>query len=169
MEVGSDAACDTTLSGINKNFSFSDILDFNKLSIEAEIPTALFFMFGGPGESEITVRESLKNIELLDKCAVFVFSGIRILPQTELHKIALRDGLIPEDDNLLKPSYYVSPHCNKEEMEAQIIESFAKRKDRIFPPEDGQARLAAMHMFGFRGLIWDMLVSFKKKNRRLEK
>jgi len=146
MEVGSDAACDQTLAGINKRFSFSDVLSFNKISVEAEIPTANFFMFGGPSETNETIKESLHNIEMLEKCAVFVFSGIRILPQTDLETIALNEGIIDKDLDLLKPYYYLSPHIDKPTMEHQILKSFSKRKDRIFPPEDGQARLAAMHM-----------------------
>ena len=73
MEVGSDAACDTTLKGINKSFLFKDVLEFNRISIKQEIPTANFFMFGGPQETEKTIAESLQNIEQLKKCAVYVF------------------------------------------------------------------------------------------------
>jgi lipid biosynthesis B12-binding/radical SAM protein len=169
MEVGSDAACDTTLKGINKSFLFEDVLEFNRQTTKHEIPAANFFMFGGPGESKKTVDESLNNIEKLEKCVVFIFSGIRILPQTGIRDIAITDGIISREDDLLKPVYYISPLIDKKEMEGSIIESFGKRKDRIFPPEKGQIRSNVMHTFGFKGLIWDMLLTNPTTERKVRR
>ncbi len=162
MEVGSDAACDKTLKGINKSFNFEDIFNFNQNCIEADIPCAHFFMFGGPEETHETVLEGLKNIERLRKCAVFVFSGIRVLPQTGIHKIALREGVLSKDNDLLKPSYYISPLVDKVWMDNTIEKAFHKRKDRFFPPEEGQMRMRALKLFGFKGLLWDMAINLKK-------
>ncbi|MDA3791856.1 MAG: lipid biosynthesis B12-binding/radical SAM protein [Desulfobacula sp.] len=165
MEVGSDAACDATLKGINKSFNFEDIFAFNENCIKADIPCAHFFMFGGPKETQATVLEGLKNIERLEKCAVFVFSGIRVLPQTGIHKIAVKEGIISDDNNLLKPCYYFSPLVDKNWMDIKIKEAFHRRKDRFFPPEDGQMRMRALKIFGFKGLLWDMAIKLKKKNQ----
>lgn len=164
MEVGSDAACNATLKGINKSFNFEDIFNFNESCVKADIPCAHFFMFGGPKETQETVLEGLKNIERLNKCAVFVFSGIRVLPQTGLHQIAVEEGIISNDNDLLKPSYYVSPLVDKDWMDITIKEAFHKRKDRFFPPEEGQMRMRALKIFGFKGLLWDMALNIKKKN-----
>ena len=43
-----------------------------------------------------------------------------------------------------------------------IADSFRGRRDRIFPPGEGQKRLAVMHRFGYRGLLWDHLIRFPK-------
>ncbi len=166
MEVGSDAACDVTLKGINKSFYFEDIFAFNEECVKAKIPCAHFFMFGGPNETEITVREGLRNIERLAKCAVFVFSGIRILPKTGLSKIAVKQGVLSCENNLLKPSYYVSPLVDKNWMDIKIKEAFHRKKDRIFPPEEGLMRMRALKVFGFKGLLWDMLIKHKKTQSR---
>jgi lipid biosynthesis B12-binding/radical SAM protein len=163
MEVGSDAACDATLRGINKSFNFENIFAFNESCIKADIPCAHFFMFGGPKETQETVLEGLKNIERLEKCAVFVFSGIRVLPQTDLHRIAVREGILSKDNNLLKPCYYVSPLVAKDWMDLTIKEVFHRRKDRFFPPEEGMMRMRALKVFGFKGLLWDMAINYKKK------
>jgi len=162
MEIGSDAACDVTLKGINKSFTFENIFTFNESCIKAEIPCAHFFMFGGPKETQATVIEGLKNIKRLEKCAVFVFSGIRILPKTGLHKIAVEEGIISSNNDLLKPCYYVSPLVDKNWMDIKIKEAFHKKKDRIFPPEEGLMRMRALKVFGFKGLLWDMLINHKK-------
>ena len=162
MEIGSDAACDVTLKGINKSFTFEDIFTFNESCIKAKIPCAHFFMFGGPKETQATVIEGLKNIKRLEKCVVFVFSGIRILPKTGLHKIAVEEGIISSNNDLLKPCYYVSPLVDKNWMDIKIKEDFHKKKDRIFPPEEGLMRMRALKVFGFKGLLWDMLINHKK-------
>ncbi|MBU8911979.1 MAG: cobalamin-dependent protein [Desulfobacterales bacterium] len=162
MEVGSDAACDVSLKGINKSFAFEDIFTFNESCIKAKIFCAHFFMFGGPKETKMTVIEGLKNIERLKKCAVFVFSGIRILPRTGLHKIAVEEGIISSNNDLLKPCYYISPLVDKNWMDIKIKEAFHKKKDRVFPMEEGLMRMRALKIFGFKGLLWDRLINHKK-------
>ncbi len=163
MELGTDAACDTTLRGINKGFSFAEVIRVNQACLEAEIPCAHFCMFGGPGETQATVAEGLSNIEKLGKAVVFAFSGIRILAGTELHSQAIDDGLIAADAPLLKPVYYFSPQVDAEVMNSMLLNSFQGRRDRIFPPSVGQEKLAVMQRFGFRGLLWDKLISFPQK------
>ncbi len=169
MEVGSDAACDITLKGINKNFLFEDVLAFNEACSKAAIPCAHFFMFGGPGETPATIVQSLKNIEQLKKSVVFVFSGIRILPRTGIADIAKEQGILDKNDPLLKPRYYVSPLVDKKKMDANITAAFHKQKGRFFPPEKGEMRMKALQVFGFKGLLWDMILNTsprrKKKSR----
>lgn len=163
MEVGSDAACDTTLKGLNKSFDFEDVVHFNEGCRKADIPCAHFFIFGGPEETKETVLEGLNNIERLKKCAVFVFSGIRVLPQTRLHEIAVNQGLISRSNPLVKPAFYMSPLVDKNWMDETIKEAFHRKKDRFFPPEDGQMRMRALKVFGFKGLLWDMAITYKKR------
>ena len=160
MEVGTDAASDTTLAGLNKQFTFEDVVKFNRLCIKAEIPCAHFFIFGGPRETMDTISEGLENIDRLEQCVIFAFSGIRILPNTELHAFSLREGLLAENDSLLKPVYYFSPNIDSEVMNATISAAFRGHRNRIFPPSEGQIRMATMNRFGFRGLLWDKLIAF---------
>ena len=163
MEIGSDAACDTTLKGINKSFDFESVVALNESCVKEEIACAHFFMFGVPGETYDTLKESFKNIEKLKKCAVFAFSGIRILPGTQLQNIAIDENIISKEDTLLMPAYYISPHVEKEKMEEEIKAAFKKHKSWLFPPIEGQMRMKALQAFGFKGLLWDMLINFSKK------
>jgi lipid biosynthesis B12-binding/radical SAM protein len=163
MEVGTDAASDKALAGINKQFTFEDVIKFNQDCIQAEIPTAHFIIFGGPDETDATVAEGLKNISKLQKCVVFAFSGIRIYPNTALYDRALQEGILDEKDSLLKPIYYFSPDLAPETMNNAIETAFRGRRELIFPPSEGLIRLATMNRFGFRGLLWDQLISFKNK------
>ncbi len=97
---------------------------------------------------------------------VFAFSGIRLLSKSPLHAQAIREGLVSADQSLLQPVYYYSPNVDRESMNAAIEESFRGRRDRIFPPSEGQKRMAVMHNFGYRGLLWDKLISFGPTRRR---
>lgn len=160
MELGTDAASDTTLQELGKGFTFADVLAVNRAAVAERIPCAHFIMFGGPGETEATVREGLANLEQLEHCMVFPFSGIRILPGTALRERAILDGVLDKDHDLLRPVYYFSPQIAPQVLNAMLEKAFRGRRDRIFPPPEGQKRMAVMHRFGYRGLLWDTLIRF---------
>ncbi|UFS69370.1 lipid biosynthesis B12-binding/radical SAM protein [Geomonas sp. RF6] len=160
VELGTDAACDTTLEGLEKGFTFADALEVNRACVAERLPCAHFVMFGGPGETPETVAEGVANLELLEHTVVCAFSGIRVLPGTKLLDRAVREGVLPEGGSLLEPAYYLSPGVDGAVMNETITEAFRGRRDRIFPPEEGQKRLSIMHRFGYRGLLWDTLIKF---------
>ena len=165
MEVGTDAACDATLAGLNKEFTFADVIEFNRACVKEEIPTAHFVIFGGPDETMATVKEGLKNIQRLERCVVFAFGGIRIHPATLIHARAMQEGVLNPKDALLKPVYYFSPNIDQAIMNEHIASAFHGRRDRIFPPTEGLIRMATMNRFGYRGLLWDQLISFEKDQK----
>jgi lipid biosynthesis B12-binding/radical SAM protein len=161
-ELGTDAACDATLRGLGKGFTFDEALEVHHAFVAERIPCAHFVMFGGPGETEDTVTEGLANIEKIEHAVVFVFSGISILPGTALFDRAVREGFIPGAAALSSPAYYLSPSVDAAAMNARILASFRGRRDRVFPPTEGQERRAVMTRFGYRGLLWDTLIQFPK-------
>ena len=163
LEVGTDAASDTTLRSLGKGFRFADALATNRACVAERLPCAHFVMFGGPGETMETVAEGLKNLDQLEHTVVFAFSGIRILPGTPLLERAIRDGVLAEGAGLREPAYYLSPEVDVEVMNDMISASFRNRRDRIFPPAEGQKRLEIMQRFGYRGLLWDTLIKFPEE------
>ncbi len=160
VELGSDAASDAALLGLNKGFTFDDIYAFNDAAVEARVPCAHYVMFGGPGETRESIDEGLHNLNLLKNCMVMAFSGIRILPGTTLHVRAIEEGIIAKGTPLLKPSYYFSPGIDRERMNDTIKNAFEGRMDRIFPPSEGARLMKKMNSLGYRGLLWDRLVNF---------
>ena len=153
IELGADAATDTTLVELNKGFHFEEVLTFNEMCLQEQVPCFHYVMFGCPGETDLTVNEALQNIELLKSSFVMAFSGIRILPGTVLHERSIQDGVLARNDSLLRPLYYFSPCVDGESMNETIKKAFAGRKDRIFPPSEGYIRLRALTLFGFRGFF----------------
>jgi len=163
VELGTDAASDTTLASLGKGFTFADALATNRACVAERLPCAHFVMFGGPGETMETFQEGLENLEQLEHTVVFAFSGIRVLPGTPLLARAIRDGLLTKDSPLRDPVYYLSPGIDAQLMNDTLTEAFRNRRDRVFPPAEVQKRLAIMYRFGYRGLLWDTLIKFPKR------
>lgn len=163
IELGTDAATDTTLAGINKKFSFVDVLEIHERVINEEIPCAHFIMFGGPGEDEKTLQQGLKNIDKLAKSVVFAFVGIRILPGTLIFDRAVQDGLIKTDQSLLKPIFYFSPHVSQERIEEQIKQSFSHRLDRIYPCSELEELIAMLHKMEHIGPLWNLILGGQRR------
>lgn len=160
VEMGTDASSDTTLAGMGKPFRWPDVRHANDILVEARIACAHFIIFGGPDETESTVREGLDNIAQLDRCVVFGFSGIRIYPGTPLLERAISEGVIDSSTSLFKPVYYSSPKLDKSGMEKLLTESWSGRSDRVFPPEQGSRIVAKLRGFGWKGLLWDRMIRF---------
>ncbi len=160
-EIGSDAPSDATLRGIGKDFTFRDVDRCNSLFLEQGVATAHYFMFGCPGETPETVLEGIANIKGLERTSIFVFMGIRILPDTGLAKIALRDGIIKPDQSLLEPVYYISPQVDRVWLEATLKEAFAKTRHIVFPPDAIEEKLHVLFKLGYTGSLWDLLAKRK--------
>jgi radical SAM superfamily enzyme YgiQ (UPF0313 family) len=165
-EIGADAATDTTLKGLGKHFRFADIAAANDIFVRNSIATAQYYMFGGPGETEETVREGIRNILSLPKTVSFVFMGIRILPGTALEKIALAEGVLKTGDSLLEPVYYISPSIDRKWLEEILRESFDTARSVIFPPDKYESTLQFLHKLGYAGSLWEMLLDENSISRR---
>jgi lipid biosynthesis B12-binding/radical SAM protein len=160
VEAGTDAASDETLAGFNKQFIFDDVYTFNKVCVENKIPCAHYVMFGGPGETEKTLKDGFRNLEMLKDCIIFAFSGIRIFPGAILQAQAIKDGILKEGESLMKPVYYFSPAIDPALMNQSLADAFQGRRDRIFPPSQGLKMAQRMNRQGYYGLLWDRLIGF---------
>jgi radical SAM superfamily enzyme YgiQ (UPF0313 family) len=156
-EIGSDAPSDTTLRGIGKDFTFDDVNRCNSLFLSHGVATAHYFMFGCPGETPETVAEGIANLKSLQRTAIFVFMGIRILPGTGLESFALRDGLIQVGQSFLEPVYYVSPKVDRKWLEATLKDAFAKTRHIVFPPDAAEEKLHVLFKLGYTGSLWNLL------------
>ena len=65
LELGTDAATDTTLAALGKGFTFDEVISVNEAIIAEDLPCAHFLMFGGPGETPETVQQGLNNLDKL--------------------------------------------------------------------------------------------------------
>ncbi len=158
MELGTDAASDTTLAGLHKGFTFHDVRKTNELAATQKIPCAHFVIFGGPGEDPKTVEEGIRNIDSLPRSVTFVFAGIRILPDTAVYDLALQQGVVKKADPLLEPVFYFSPELKQEQLDKRLREAWTGRFDKLYPAAAMQERIHHLHKKGHIGPMWDFLV-----------
>jgi lipid biosynthesis B12-binding/radical SAM protein len=159
LELGTDAADDTTLAALGKGFTFDEVVRSAQACADEDLSVAHYVMFGGPGETPETAARGLANLKRLPTAVVFAFVGVRIFPATRLRQRAVQEGIIAEGDSLLRSAYYVSPGVHQPDLEAAITKAFKKRRHWIFPPSDLRIRQKVMHRFGFRGILWDQLLA----------
>lgn len=158
VEIGADATSDATLKGMGKEFLFEDVIASNELFLKHNVTTAFYYMFGGPKETPKTVMEGIKNICGLRQTANFIFMGIRILPGTALANIAVREGVISPENDLLESVYYVSPELDVTWLEKILTEAFSNKVNCIFPPDSKNEKLHLLHQMGYSsGKAYKML------------
>ena len=157
VEIGTDASCDETLKGLRKPFTWAQVVATNDMLAAAGVSTAHYVMFGGPGETPETVRRGIGNLVDLKCSAAFVFMGIRILPDTALFGMAVRERIIEPDLDLLEPVYYFSPGVDREWLEGTLTGSFKSLRHIVFPPDAMDDRLQMLHRLGYTGTLWELL------------
>ncbi len=159
MEVGTDASSDATLSGLGKSFDFSAVIRFHELTVELQIPCAHFVIFGGPGETRKTLKQGCLNLRYLKGAVVFGFCGIRVIPDTRIHRIAVSEGVISEHQSLLRQVFYFSKDISKKYIEDTIKQEWSGQMDRVFPSHIMHDRIKVLHRYGHIGPAWNMLTS----------
>ena len=157
VEFGTESLCDRMLAAYRKPFRTRDIHVTHAQAIDAGLHVAHYLMPGGPGETMETLSETLDTAELLTKTVFFFFCGIRIYPQTELHTIAVREGKIDADQDLLAPLFYEPDGLSRETIEETIRARAANRAHWITGSgdKDLERTLTAMYARGFVGPLWE--------------
>jgi radical SAM superfamily enzyme YgiQ (UPF0313 family) len=107
VSLGFESGCDDILREMNKHFLSKEVREAAGMLSDHGIRTMGFLLLGGPGETRQTVEETLAFVSTLNLDAVKITIGIRIYPQTKLAKVAVQDGLIEADDDLLSPKFYM--------------------------------------------------------------
>ena len=86
-------------------------------------------------------------------------TGIRVLPGTGMVEIALRDGQIDDDDNLLYPKFYISPALGDDLIDR--IEAYARAHSNWIVPGKGIKTnvqvLQKLRERKIKGQLWRLL------------
>ncbi|MBI5678432.1 MAG: cobalamin B12-binding domain-containing protein, partial [Planctomycetes bacterium] len=107
-----ESASDVVLDRLQKGFTAKDVYHAAQVIKRHNLPCLWIFMLGGPGESEVTIKETLCFAEqyIRPKDVAFFNIGIRIYPGTELEHRARKEGVLTVSANdMLEPVFYVSP------------------------------------------------------------
>lgn len=165
IEWGSDCTTEATLAGMKKGFDWAAVEESNNLFAEAEIANGHYLIFGGPGETAETVGEGLANLARLRDSVCFAFIGIRIIPNTDIHRLAIREGVVDASWDGLEEKFYFAPGLDRLTVDALIRKSFAGDPYRIYPPTGHEKLIAALHEQGLKGPLWDHILKSKMKRR----
>ena len=159
VEFGTESLSETMLQTYRKPFRVDDVFSAHRQAQEAGLHTAHYFLLGGPGESAATVTETLGNIEKLNKAALFFFIGIRIYPRTTLYDIALTEGKITADTDMLEPVFYAADDIDRDDIEARVLARAGKRMNWIVGSGStkGAQTISKMHERGHTGPLWELI------------
>jgi radical SAM superfamily enzyme YgiQ (UPF0313 family) len=159
-EFGSESLSDSVLKSYRKPFRAENVFQTHAAAAAAGLHVAHYFLFGGPGENSDTVNETLKGVEHLEACALFMFCGMRIYPQTALDDLARKDGQIDDARDLLEPFFYRSLAIGGEEILDRVRRQANGRLNWLIGDGGEQAAriIAKLHARGHSGPLWEHLI-----------
>jgi radical SAM superfamily enzyme YgiQ (UPF0313 family) len=137
--VSAESASDRMLSRLGKGYTSEHVHRTRDATRASGMVSLWFFMLGGPGETDATVEETVSFAErLLDwkACLAIFFTGIRVLPGTEIERIAKAEGQIAEGDDLVEPRFYLSPELDERRVLQRIRQAAALRPNLVHAAEE---------------------------------
>jgi radical SAM superfamily enzyme YgiQ (UPF0313 family) len=153
MGVTAESAADQVLQGLGKGFTAAEVHRSAEVVRRHRIPCAWIFLLGGPGETQETVRETLRFAAQTARPqdVAFFNVGIRIYPGTELERTARDEGSfhMPPAE-MLRPLFYISPAVSATWIIDEIKRSMAHCMNFISVDSIGLSFLPAIHRLGYR-------------------
>lgn len=159
VEFGTESLSSSMLKTYRKPFLVDDVVKAHESAQRARLHVAHYFLFGGPGESEATVRESLGAIEGLARSVFFFFTGIRVYPGTQLYETAVMEGQITRSQDLLAPFFYKPSAIDCAAIKSMIETKAAGRKNWVTGSGGNSTSdtVSVLHRRGFVGPLWEYL------------
>lgn len=108
VALGFESGSPVLLKNMRKRFTPDDVREAAGLFKKHSIKLNGYLLLGGPGETRDTVLESLRFAASLPLDFLKLTTGIRIYPETELARIAVSEGGVASDDDLLVPRFYLA-------------------------------------------------------------
>ena len=156
-----ESASDPVLQGLKKGFTAAEVHAAAEVLKGHKLPCVWIFMLGGPGETQATVRETLRFAEntIRPQDVAFFNAGIRIYPGTGLEQIAREQGVLSlPKSGMLEPVFYVSPEVDAGWIAREVKRSMASHMNFMnadslsFPYLPQINRLG--HLLGLRNPLW---------------
>jgi radical SAM superfamily enzyme YgiQ (UPF0313 family) len=159
VEFGTESMSAVMLATYRKPFGVDEVFAAHRQAQDAGLHVAHYFLLGGPGESAATVTESLEHIERLTKTALFFFIGIRIYPHTALYDIALEEGKISPETDMLEPLFYQADAINRDAIETLVTARAGRRMNWVIGSGGAQSAATVRKLYdrGYSGPLWEFL------------
>jgi radical SAM superfamily enzyme YgiQ (UPF0313 family) len=164
-----ESASGVVLDRLGKGYSTDSVYTAAEVVRRHQLPCLWIFMLGGPGETETTLKETLRFAErhIRPGDTAFFNAGIRIYPGTELESVARRQGVLNiREDDMLRPVFYLSPDIDIQTMSTRVKASMDVNMNFIDSDSIGLSFLPALHRLGYRLGIRSPLWKYTRHIRR---
>ncbi len=177
MNFGVDSASEKMLKVLRRTFRPTDIERAVATAKRYGLEHIVELLFGAPGETLETVRETIDFVKRIDPQRVSVTVGLRIFPNTELEGMIRAEGLnedngniygqIKDNDDLIHPIFYL-PRSLGPDPQAMIAEMigddprFFGTNDELFNYNANDALVEAIAN-GERGAYWSILQRIERR------
>ncbi|NFA43479.1 radical SAM protein [Clostridium botulinum] len=128
-QFGIDTASDKLLKLWRKGFTSKDIINAGEICVKENLNCSFSLIVGGWGEDEETLKESLNILSSAKAKFIWGALGVRVQLRTGLYKILLEKKIIKENDDLLKPQFYLSPQIK--DKYSEIVQAFENENPQI--------------------------------------
>lgn len=153
MGLTVESASDRVLEQLRKGFTSREVNHAADVVQRHNLPCAWIFLLGGPGETEDTVRETLRFAEtrIRSRDVVFFNIGVRIYPGTALESIARGQGVLSAPaEEMLRPVFYVSPEIDAPWAVNEVRRAMDRNMHFINTDSIGLSILPTVHRIGAR-------------------
>ncbi len=155
VEFGTDTLSPLMLKNLGKSFTVAEVLKISDICYDRKLPFCHAILVGGPGETKATLQETVDNLAKTRASAVIFMTGLRIIPGTRLYEIALQEGVITAQTDMIEPQFYVSPAVQP--LGPEINRLSRLHKTWIFPGHQircSEHLAKFMRERGARGPLW---------------
>jgi radical SAM superfamily enzyme YgiQ (UPF0313 family) len=177
IDFTGDSGCDAMLKAYCQRHTRQDLASAVKWCKDNEITVMIDLIFGGPGETPASIRESIDFIKQINPDCAGAPLGVRVYPGTDMALMAAAEGPMETNPNirrkydgpvdLFRPTFYISHLLGPNP--ARLIKDFIAGDKRFFEPIDEADALLTDHNYndntelvnaiktGARGAYWHIL------------
>lgn len=172
VDLGADSLADPVLKKLGKNFTKRDVVNAVRTAQSVGIMTCLNIIFGAPGETAETMRETVDLLDDLSPTANHAMVGIRIFPGTGLQRLAVKEGMDEARNIDLSPIFYIARTVADEVVEfvhecavtrpywivpGQMVMAGQDFSGMLRPKRFDRGLGASFRMEGIKGPLWEMM------------
>lgn len=156
VDFGTDSGSEAMAATMGKGFTIDDVRSVSHACRHAGIDVCHSLIFGGPGETAGTIRETIRLMDELSPKAVVAMTGIRVYPGTGIERRAQKEGQVVPGDSLLRPRFYFS-ELGQQVLIKEVFEGTRGRRNWFFPGERDWSSAPGPHilrLFHREGPLW---------------
>ena len=159
-EFGTESLSDKVIASYEKPFKADNVFKAHNSAKNAGVHIAHYLLLGGPGEDCDSLKQTLSNLDKLDRTVLFFFCGMRIYPHTKLYEIAVEQGQISKFQSILEPVFYQSEMISSQEIIQRVKEHDKERMNWVIGSGGDRTAeiISRMYDRGFSGPLWEYLI-----------